>query len=63
MDLFTFLTIGTAGLVVAGIGLLAGIIWNIASRRDELYRQKYEEFLEQRQRVRDRMRKRDRGGA
>ncbi len=56
MDLVVFLTLITVVLIATGVILTAGIIWTILSGRDRLYRQKYNAFLDQQQRVRDRIR-------
>jgi hypothetical protein len=45
---------GLAALVLSII-----LVWTIATRRDELYREKYQRFLEQQQRVSSRLDARD----
>lgn len=53
-------------LVITGIGTIAIVyslvaifvaLWSIIKQRDALYREKYEEFLEQKKRVENRLRR------
>jgi hypothetical protein len=51
------LTIGTFALAVYGVVTLGLLIQTINKHRDELYREKYEEFLRQKSRVMNELKK------
>jgi hypothetical protein len=50
-NIFTFLSIGTFLFIGFGLLLVLILLWTILTRRDELYREKYEQFLEHKQNV------------
>ena len=56
MILLNLFSIITAGFVFFGLILCGFIIWTILSRRDKQYKAKYIDFLQQKQRVTNKLR-------
>ena len=57
-NIFSLVIIGIATIaIVYGLVAIFVAVWSITKQRDALYREKYEEFLEQKKRVENRLRR------
>jgi len=57
-NIFSLVIIGIATIaIVYGLVAIFVALWSITKQRDALYREKYEEFLEQKKRVENRLRR------
>lgn len=52
MNILNIILIVTTLFVLFGIFIFVNILWKILTRRDELYKQRYDEFLERQERIR-----------
>lgn len=52
MNILDIILIVTTLFVLFGIFILVNIVWKILTHRDELYKQRYDEFLERQERIR-----------
>jgi|GEM_PF-2707821 hypothetical protein len=57
-NIFSLVIFGIATIaIVYGLVAIFVAVWSIIKQRDALYREKYEEFLEQKKRVENRLRR------
>jgi hypothetical protein len=57
-NIFSLVITGIATIaIVYGLVAIFVALWSIIKQRDALYREKYEEFLEQKKRVENRLRR------
>jgi uncharacterized membrane protein len=57
-NIFSLVITGIATIaIVYGLVAIFIAVWSITKQRDALYREKYEEFLEQKKRVKNRLRR------
>lgn len=57
-NIFSLVITGIATIaIVYGLVAIFVAVWSIMKQRDALYREKYEEFLEQKKRVENRLRR------